>query len=134
MRAKRIGITLLMLFAFLTPAIPSAPQENWLGFAPYPEARHLCESWVLGSSKGERVEIHWQSFATTDGPKQVAAFYSGKEHEPAEKDKDHGSLTFHHGKNNLLTIFPASAHYPSCDSGTVRAEEKTVISLSELMR
>ena len=134
MRAKRICITFLLLFVFLVRAIPSTPQEGWLGFASYPEARHVCENWVLGSANGRRVEVHWHSFATTDAPDQVAAFYAKKERVPAEKDKDDGSLIFRHGKNYVLIIFSVSAHYQTCDHETVRAEEKTVISVSQMLR
>ena len=94
----------------------------------------MCENWVLGSSEGRRVEIHWHSFASTDASGQVATFYAKKERVSAEKDKDDGSLTFRHGKNYVLTIFSASAHYPTCDHETVRAEEKTVIWVSQMLR
>ena len=120
----------LLGFALLALAVPLVPQENsWLGFAPYPGARDLCEQWVMGSSQERKVEIHWREFATRDEPARVAAFYTGKDHAAAEKGSD-GSITLRHGDDPVLSIYAVSGHYPTGDQKP-RADEKTVILVSE---
>lgn len=102
-----------------------------MGFAPYPEARDLCEQWtaVLGSERGE---LHWRSFAVKDNFDRVAGFYARKESAAAEKTGD-GSLMLHHEKGIILTIHRASAtNYPKCDQGP-HEDENTVIVLSQFL-
>lgn len=105
--------------------------SQWMGFAPYPEARNLCEAWtsVLGTQRGE---LHWRSFASKDDLDRVAAFYARKDSARAEHSGD-GSLTLRHGKELILTLNRASApNYPKCDQ-EVRPGENTVIVVSSFL-
>lgn len=119
----------LLVVIFLAVAVPSMPQESWLGFAPYPGARQMCEEHVMGSSKGHRVEIHWFSFATRDEQAQVAAFYAQKGDAVAEKDAD-GTIRLRHDQDRVLSIYPVPGTYPTCEK-KVRSDEKTVILVSQ---
>jgi hypothetical protein len=109
-----------------------AAPGDWMGFAPYPGTRELCQQRVYGESQGRRVEIHWRSFATRDSPTDVIAFYARREGRKAERSGD--TLEVHHGADHNLSVYPASkTDIPSCDSRP-NSEERTVILVSLALR
>ncbi|HEY6248434.1 MAG TPA: hypothetical protein VI685_00655 [Candidatus Angelobacter sp.] len=102
--------------------------ETWYGFAAYPGTRELCTQFVLGT---RREELHWRSFATTDAPDRVAAFYRKKE--PGSEIKGGASITLRHGEDTTLEVYPASAGgYPTCDQKP-GPQDKSVIVATNLV-
>jgi hypothetical protein len=107
----------------------AADAGKWLGFPAYPGARELCNEHVLALSGKTQHEVHWLSFASRDATADVISFYAGREGKNAQRSSD--SFEVHHGADHTLTVQPASkAVAPSCSSKP-RADEKTVIVVSE---
>jgi hypothetical protein len=105
----------------------------WLGFAEYSGAHRLCQQHVVGNS----MHIEWSSYATTDEPAKVLAFY-----EKALGAKSaagvHGSRTFDLAGSNgtiKLAMYPAAVAdaFPSC-SVAPKSDDRTVILVSQAIK
>ncbi|MBZ0121289.1 MAG: hypothetical protein K8H88_30110, partial [Sandaracinaceae bacterium] len=50
-------------------------QEQWLGIAAYPGARHLCSQHVTGAPGPGSMHIQWSAYASPDPIERARAFY-----------------------------------------------------------
>jgi hypothetical protein len=121
----------LLLCAVMTQTAFAQGNNEWFGFAPYPGARQLCNQVVMGQPGGAIVEIHWRSYATSDGMAKVVAFFE-KQAKDVEKSPD--SITFRLDKDTTLSVQAGtSSGYPKCDTKP-KSDEKTVIVVSRATR
>jgi hypothetical protein len=104
----------------------------WLGFAEYAGAHSLCHEHVAGTS----MHIEWMSYATTDEPGKVVAFYE-KSLAAKSGAGDNGSRTFDLGTDGTtkLSVFPAAKAdaFPHC-SVAPKAADRTVILVSQAIK
>ena len=103
----------------------AAEAGDWLGFRPYPGARHLCTQFVDGFSNGKPSGGQWMSFASGESAASIATFYDA----PATGD---GGFEVNQG-NRHLSVHPTGAKYPSCEVAP-RSGEQTVIVVSQFYR
>jgi hypothetical protein len=138
MRLRSIMAAVAVAVAIMELSMSAAASDNgsrWFSFAEYPQARRLCHEHVLGHGGGRRMEIEWQSFAVSDPPEKVAAFYERDQKTRAEKDEHDGyHITAPGAPRDKMSIFPPSqaTHHPSC-SKKAKSSERTVILVSRLV-
>ncbi len=121
---KRVALVVLLL-----GGVAMAGDENprpWMGFPAYPGGQRLC-----GPERvyGIVMEIHWESYVSTDAPAKVVAFF----------EKDHGAKAKRVGKtfeirdkkndDLVLTVYPVSeaANMPSCAKKPAAGDQTAIL-------
>jgi hypothetical protein len=129
-----LGFLLAFLGFVLGSALPSAAAatQKWASFAAYPGAKPLCSEHVHANG----IEIAWQSYATTDAPDRVVAFYE-KDQKTKSTAGDAGEKSIHAPArdDDLVSIIAADKadKLPHCATAPA-ADARTVIVVSSATR
>jgi hypothetical protein len=125
------ALVVMIASAGLATASPApTPAGRWLNeFPAFPGARRLCSQHVLGESQGKRVEIAFAVYATSADASTTARFYAEAYRLPFRAGETTITVRRNEGRR-LLSVHPASEHYPECGVKPGRGEP-TVIVVSE---
>jgi len=131
--AGRPGL-IVLLSALMTAGGAAAAKggDMWLGaFQPFPGAHRICEQFILGSSDGKKVEIHFELYGSRREPEETARFYEKAYGMTIPEGSRTITVKLENGRN-LLSVHPVAASYPQCGKQP-DPEDRTVIVVSVMM-
>ncbi|MCC6873426.1 MAG: hypothetical protein IT378_03880 [Sandaracinaceae bacterium] len=114
------------------PTLDRGTQEQWLGIAAYPGARHLCSQHVTGAPGPGSMHIQWSAYASPDPIERARAFYERTRGTAAIED-DGPSFRLRINADDVISAHPVGASYPTCEVAP-SASDRTYFVVSHATR
>jgi len=128
-----VCVLLVLLGCAVVALGGDAASERWLGvFRPFPGAKLVCSSHVLGQSEGHPMEISFRLYSSVRSPREVAKFYAEAHGLVLAPGQDSIDVKAKDGQR-VLSVVPVSGPHPSCGIEP-KASARTVMVVSLMTR